>query len=181
LGNFISEFKKLSLFDRTIFIILGDHGFISDDFDQNTSIELASYHIPCLILAPELKQTINDRIVSQVDIIPTILDLLGGTFTHHSWGNSMINNIKEETDFAIMVPSGMNHIVGMVKNNTFLIYNFQDEAEWYDMGNFPYDYQLKKILNIENNHLEMEKTMLGLLKMASHTLNTYKCGLEFNK
>jgi len=181
LGNFISEFKKSSLYDRTIFVILGDHGFISDDFDQNTSIELASYHIPCLILAPGLKQTINQRIVSQVDIIPSILDLLGGIFTHHSWGNSMLSNIEEETDFAIMVPSGINHIAGMVQNNTFFIYNFQDEPEWYDMGNFPYHYQLMKIINIENNHLEMEKTMLGLFKIASHTLNTYKCGLEFNK
>ena len=29
--------------------------------------------------------------------------------------------------------------------------------------------------------IEMEKNMLGYLKMASHTLNTFKCGIEINQ
>ena len=176
LGNFISEFKKLPLYERTIFIILGDHGFISDDYNQNTSIELASYHIPCLVIAPGLAPGINSRIASQVDIIPTILDLLGGSFIHHSWGKSLLSppNIN---DFAIVVPSGMNHLAGIIKENTFLIYNFLGRTELYAIPNFPNQYQLKKIQKIAPEHLEMEKTMLGYLKMASHTLNTYKCGI----
>ena len=176
LGNFISEFKRLPLYERTIFVILGDHGFISDDYNQNTSIDLASYHIPCLVIAPGLDSDINNRIASQVDIIPTILDLLGGSFIHHSWGKSLLSppNIN---DFAIVVPSGMNHIAGMIKENTFLIYNFLGGTELYAIPNFPNQYQLKKIQEIAPEHLEMEKTMLGYLKMASHTLNTYKCGI----
>jgi phosphoglycerol transferase MdoB-like AlkP superfamily enzyme len=176
LGNFISEFKKLPLYERTIFVILGDHGFISDDYNQNTSIELASYHIPCLVIAPGLTPGINNRIASQVDIIPTILDLLGGSFIHHSWGKSLLSP-PSINDFAIVVPSGMNHIAGMIKENTFLIYNFLGGTELYAIPNFPNQYQLKKIQEIAPKHLEMEKTMLGYLKMASHTLNTYKCGI----
>ena len=176
LGNFISEFKRLPLYERTIFVILGDHGFISDDYNQNTSIELASYHIPCLVIAPGLTPGINNRIASQVDIIPTILDLLGGSFIHHSWGKSLLSP-PSINDFAIVVPSGMNHIAGMIKENTFLIYNFLGGTELYAIPNFPKQYQLKKIQKIAPEHLEMEKTMLGYLKMASHTLNTYKCGI----
>ena len=58
--------------------------------------------------------------------------------------------------------------------------NFLGETELYAIPNFPNQYQLKNIQEIAPIHLEMEKTMLGLLKIASHTLNTYKCGLEIN-
>ena len=179
LGNFISQLKKEKIFNRTIFVILGDHGFISDDYDQNTSIQLASYNIPCLILSPNIKPITNNRISSQIDIIPTILELLGGTFIHHSWGTSKLSNVNDVLDYAIMVPAGTNHLAAMVKENNLLIYNFLDESKWYDIKNFPYEKKLKKIEKIEKKHLNMEKTMLGLFKVSAHTLNTYKFGIEY--
>ena len=183
LGNFISEFKRLPLYERTIFVILGDHGFISDDYNQNTSIDLASYHIPCLVIAPGLDSDINNRIASQVDIIPTILDLLGGSFIHHSWGKSLLSP-PSINDFAIVAPSGMNHIAGMIQDDSFLIYNFYENfenRELFSFKNFPYQYKLKEIHQVEPKHLEMKKTMLGYLKTASYALNTYKCGININE
>ena len=180
LGKFISDIKKLSFYDRTIFVILGDHGFVSDEFDQNRSIELASYHIPCLIIAPNLESKINNRVASQTDIIPTDHDLLGGTFIHHSWGKNLFNS-KPGNDFTIMIPAGMNHIVGMIQDETLLIYNFLDGSDFFHIKDFSNNINLKEIITIKAYHKEMEKKMFGYLKMASHTLNTYKCGIIFNQ
>ena len=58
-----------------------------------------------------------------------------------------------------------------------IFFTFLKGTELYAIPNFPNQYQLKKIQEIAPEHLEMEKTMLGYLKMASHTLNTYKCGI----
>ena len=40
---------------------------------------------------------------------------------------------------------------------------------------------LENIIATQPYHIEMEKNMLGYLKMASHTLNTYKCGIKYNQ
>ena len=76
----VEKCESAGFFENTVFVILGDHGFILSDYNQNLSIELASYYIPCLIIAPGLDPAINSRTAIQTDIVPTILDLLGGSF-----------------------------------------------------------------------------------------------------
>jgi len=179
LGQFMTKMKSSSLYDRTLFVILGDHGFLSDEFDQNKSIELASYHIPCLIIAPNLEPDINNRISGQIDIIPTILPLLGGSIVHHSWGKNLLTK-PMESDYAIIIPSGINHKIGFIQSNTFLIYDFHAKSEYYTLNEFPENINLEPINEINLTHFNMERTMLGFLKLASHTLNNYKCGLNQN-
>jgi len=180
LGQFMRKMRSSPLYDRTIFVILGDHGFLSDKFDQNKSIELVSYHIPCLIVAPNLEPGINNRISGQIDIIPTILPLLGGSIVHHSWGKDLLTESKESDDYAIIIPSGVNHKIGFIQSNTFLIYDFHAKPEYYTLNKFPENINLEPIHEITLTHLKMEKTMLGFLKLASHTLNNYKCGINQN-
>ncbi|MBC8311534.1 MAG: LTA synthase family protein [Candidatus Marinimicrobia bacterium] len=179
LGQFMKKMQDSPIYDRTIFVILGDHGFLSDEFDQNKSIELASYHIPCLIIAPGLKPETNNRISGQIDIIPTILPLLGGSFEHHSWGKNLLSN-PTESDYAIIIPSGVNHKIGFIQDDIFLIYNFLSEPEFYTLNGFPKNINLTPLLEINNSHKDMETTMLGFLKLASYTLNNYKCGINTN-
>ena len=179
LGKFMQKMKSSPIYDRTIFVILGDHGFLSDEFDQNKSIELSSYHIPCLIIAPNLEPGINNRISGQIDIIPTILPLLGGEVVHHSWGKNLLTE-PNESDYAVIIPSGINHKIGFIQSNTFLIYDFHAKSEYYTLNEFPKNINLEPIKEINLIHLNMEKTMLGFLKLASHTLNNYKCGINHN-
>jgi phosphoglycerol transferase MdoB-like AlkP superfamily enzyme len=177
LGQFMKKMKSSPIYNRTIFVILGDHGFLSAKFDQNKSIELASYHIPCLIIAPNLEPGINNRLSGQIDIIPTILPLLGGAIVHHSWGKNLLTE-PMESDYAIIIPSGINHKIGFIQSNTFLIYDFHSKSEYYTLNKFPNNINLESINNINLTHLKMEKTMLSFLNLASHTLNNYKCGIN---
>jgi sulfatase-like protein len=83
LGSLIQGLRERGLYDRTLFVIFGDHGQAFGQHDGNYGHSLFLYeeniHVPYLIAAPGL---INDqervtRTSSLIDTAPTILDLVG--------------------------------------------------------------------------------------------------------
>ena len=75
IGHFLSEASKHSWYDNTIFIIIADHCAASAG---KVSIPIDKYHIPCLLYAPKLIKPARIKTVcSQIDIIPTILAIIG--------------------------------------------------------------------------------------------------------
>jgi len=178
LGEFMAKCKGEAFYNNTIFVILGDHGFISSDYDQNTSIEIASYHIPCLIIAPNMEPNTITRTASQTDIVPTILDMLGGSFVHNSWGKNLLAE-KMATDFAIVVPSGLNHLMGMVTDEIFYIHNFNGNHQLFSISDLSGKIQLNKLDYDVQLQSELEHTLMGFTKSAHYALNSYKCGINY--
>ena len=72
LGNFIKLAKTKDYYKDTIFVIIADHDSRVRGIDD---FPLTNYSIPALILSPDIKPRVDDRIVSQIDILPTILSL----------------------------------------------------------------------------------------------------------
>ena len=66
--------KKQDWFDNTIFIITADHGL--NIFKDHIN-DPKNGHIPFLIYNSKVGSFTIDKIVSQIDILPTILDLIG--------------------------------------------------------------------------------------------------------
>ena len=180
LGKFMKECEKSGLYDNTIFVILGDHGFNSKLHNQNISLNIGSYYIPCLIITPERKKAINNRIASQIDIIPSLLDLLGDTFVHNSWGKNLFNKNNSE-DFAIFAPSGLNHIMGMITEKYYYIHNLDNNNlnELYSISKGPEKMHLQKINNFQSITNNLDKILLGYTKASYNALISYKCGLEY--
>ena len=106
LHHFISEVKNAELYDNTIFIILADHGqYLYNDYD----IEPRNFRIPLLILNSGMEPHINHTLGSQIDIIPTVLDLLGENGKISSFGRSLLKeNIENDGS------PNATHIVGKV-------------------------------------------------------------------
>ena len=75
IAEFLQKIEQLDWYDNTIFIITADHGLT---VHRDISNHPLNGHIP-LIIFSELLDTnmIINKIVSQVDIFPTILDLIG--------------------------------------------------------------------------------------------------------
>lgn len=75
LGKFMAEAAKKPWFDNTVFVIIADHCASSAG---KTKLPPNNYHIPALIYSPKLltPQTI-DYVTAQIDIMPTVLSLLG--------------------------------------------------------------------------------------------------------
>ena len=89
LGQFLAEASKQPWFDNTIFLITADHCASSAG---RTEIPLHKYHIPALIFAPGFvaPQQI-EGIVSQIDLMPTLLSLLDMNYDSHFYGRSIFD------------------------------------------------------------------------------------------
>ena len=79
--RFLDDFARLGLMDKTIFVLTSDHGtefFEHRRIDHGFSLYQELVHVPLIIQLPGRKKgvTIDDR-VSSIDLMPTMLDLLG--------------------------------------------------------------------------------------------------------
>lgn len=80
--NFLERLRRLGLYENTLIIIIGDHGEAFGEHSLMTHGQGFVYqdqvHVPLLIKYPgqhEARQ--SDALVSQVDLMPTILDMAG--------------------------------------------------------------------------------------------------------
>ena len=80
--NVIDQYRELGLYDSTLFVIVGDHGeaFGEHGREQHDNVPWQEgLHIPLMIHDPSGSieaHRISDP-VSQIDIVPTIYDILG--------------------------------------------------------------------------------------------------------
>jgi phosphoglycerol transferase MdoB-like AlkP superfamily enzyme len=86
IGKFIKDAKNKPWFKDTLFVIVADHcGAVAG----KSKLPVDNYHIPLIFYAPELlKPTTHSAIVSQIDIAPTLIDVLGMKGQHHFFGKS---------------------------------------------------------------------------------------------
>ncbi len=98
--------KEWDIFDNTIIIITSDHG--EELFEHgflghaSTSLNAKLYdeiiRIPLIILWPKkLKHTVINNYVQQIDIMPTIIDLLGLPVPDGLQGNSLLPFMQDKS------------------------------------------------------------------------------------
>ena len=89
LGQFLAEASKQPWFDNTIFLITADHCASSAG---RTEIPLHNSHSPALIFAPGFVAPHEvGGIVSQIDLMPTLLSLLNMDYDSHFYGRSIFD------------------------------------------------------------------------------------------
>lgn len=82
-GRFVDALRTHGLLDRTLLVLVGDHGEGLGEHGERTHgllIYGATMRVPLIFHCPGLiphGQVIDDRVVSVIDIKPTLLDLLG--------------------------------------------------------------------------------------------------------
>ncbi len=98
IGKLIDELERLDIADNTIIIIWGDHGWHLGDhlvWGKHTIFE-RSLKSPLIINLPGLsKGNEINRIISTVDIYPTIIELCGTDNPHITDGNSFVPLLKD--------------------------------------------------------------------------------------
>jgi phosphoglycerol transferase MdoB-like AlkP superfamily enzyme len=84
LADFLKRASTKPWFDDTIFVITADHCAASAG---KTSLPVDKYHIPLFIYSPKhIAPGRVDRLMSQIDIPPTVLGLLNFSYTSHFYG-----------------------------------------------------------------------------------------------
>lgn len=74
LGRFIDAARKKPWFKDTLFVVVADHCASSKG---RTSLPPENYHIPAILYAPaHIAPHTDTRLASQIDLVPSVLDLL---------------------------------------------------------------------------------------------------------
>ena len=112
--QFIEGLLKDPEFKNTIFLITADH--TSNNFSKHVSYQ-DLFHIPMIIYAPshdDIKIEHNKTIRSQLDIMPTIMDLIGSKQAFSALGSSLFKPSKHP------VFNNIGYLVGTINNKGYL-------------------------------------------------------------
>ena len=90
IGQFIEASRSKPWFKDTLFVIVADH---CASVAGKTKLPLANYRIPLIFYAPDMLAPGNyPKMISQIDIPPTLLGLMGAKGAEHFFGNSLFGN-----------------------------------------------------------------------------------------
>lgn len=100
-GKVVDELKRLGLYENTVIVLWGDHGWHLGDqnmWGKHTIFESA-LKSPLIIKAPQQTHAENiETIVETIDIYPTLLALTGLPSPYELDGQSLLNTL-EKADF----------------------------------------------------------------------------------
>lgn len=75
IGRFIDQARRHPWFDDTVFVIIADH---CAAVSGKTELPVAKYHIPLIVYGPKIVKPAHfSRMISQLDVPPTLFDILG--------------------------------------------------------------------------------------------------------
>lgn len=108
-GEFINYLKKTGLYNNSMIVVYGDHYGISNNHPKAiaqllgkksvNSYDLAMFQkVPFMIYGPGLKGGINHAYCGEIDVMPTLLDLLGIKDSQYLMlGQDMLNPKHSQT------------------------------------------------------------------------------------
>lgn len=138
LGNFIKNARKEPWFNNTVFVIVADHCASSAG---KTELPLENYHIPALIYAPEfIESKHEDRLVSQIDIMPTLFGLLNFSYNSHFYGKDIYSENYRPRAFVATYQN-----LGYWEDNTLTILSPVRKIEQFQVnpkGRYIFDLEL---------------------------------------
>lgn len=93
LGHYFKIAKNKEYFNNTLFVIMGDHGHV----DRRKSFsgfrgsdELYQFHVPLAFYSPGfIKPEIDNTIVNEMDVFPTIAGLVGIEYNNYTLGRDL--------------------------------------------------------------------------------------------
>ena len=89
IGRFLARMKTKPWFDNTIVILVADH--CANSAGKN-EVDISKYHIPCWIInAKGIPNQDISTMCSQIDIYPTLLNLLGWTYDSNFFGQDVLS------------------------------------------------------------------------------------------
>lgn len=144
LKQFIKTAEKMPWFDNTIFVFVADHtnqvGYPEYEKSMNR------FAVPILFYSPNPKYQLQGEITEpaqQMDIYPTLADLMGYNKKIRSWGRSLVTDKKED----------------------YMIINSDSINEQFMIGNYIYLFTGKEVTGIYTiEDKGLEKNLLNKIK-----------------
>ena len=116
LGYFLREAARQPWFDDTVFVVVADHGA---RVYGKAEIPLKSYEIPLMIYSPKhIAPRRVDTLMTQIDIAPTVLGLLGMPYEAPFFGEDVLDHPNERR----VALFSHNHDIAILQDNRLMVY-----------------------------------------------------------
>ncbi|MEK7774924.1 MAG: sulfatase-like hydrolase/transferase [Candidatus Zixiibacteriota bacterium] len=115
LGQFMNGMSRRPAHDSTIYLFVSDHCRYEG---SRSAMNPVNWHIPLLIYSPALFSNIPMRIntaVGQIDILPSLMEILGGDYEHESWGRNIFDPASQSSAIAFL---NINNVIGGLSGDT---------------------------------------------------------------
>ena len=100
LGNYLEKARRSNYWDSTVFLVVSDH---NSRVYGDALLPVKRFHIPGVILGGSIEPLVVDTIASQIDILPTVLSLIGLDTVHPAVGRDLtLAENREKTGRAVM-------------------------------------------------------------------------------
>ncbi|MEE4116837.1 MAG: sulfatase [Marinilabiliaceae bacterium] len=169
-GNIIDELKALDLYDNTVIVVWGDHGWQLGDhlvWGKHTLFEDA-LRSTLIIRSPGQKPVVSGSVVSTIDIYPTILELCNIDNNVVTDGESLLphiqNTVSAENRYAF---SYFRNGISLRTDRYRLTEYFRGESveyELYDLLNDPDEKD-----NVAGNNQYLLDSLLLILSRKGDT------------
>lgn len=161
LRNFFRSASKEKWFDNTLFIITADHTGPSNDSYYNNSTGI--FQIPILLYKHNSSfKGIKDKIVQQIDILPTTLNYLNYPKDYFAFGNDMLDTLNE--GYAV---NFINDVYQLFQGEYLLQFDGHTAIGFY---NYKTDLHLQRNLIGTQQEIEtqMEKKLKAIIQNYYH-------------
>lgn len=130
LRRFFEQASREPWYANTIFVLTSDHTNMSDHAEYQT--DLGGFASPIVIFDPSgqlVQPGVEDKIAQQIDILPTVLTLLGYPHPYVAFGIDVLNTPAEHT-WAV---NYLNGIYQLVQDGYVLQYDGVRETGFYSL------------------------------------------------
>lgn len=133
INDFIKRASEKPWFKNTVFVIMADHNALAAG---KVNLPISNYKIPCLVYGPELiKPGKNARLMSQIDVMPSLLGMLGVSYESKNMGYD-INKLPVGEERAFI---STYQQLGYVKDNKLVVLEPGKKASVYAINDYATD------------------------------------------
>jgi len=173
IGKFLENAKSKPWFKDTVFVIVADH---CASVAGKSKLPVAKYHIPLFVYAPDMLPAGRySRVASQIDIVPTLLDVLGAKGAESFYGQSLFKAEANKVPERAFVSNYQS--LGYYKNDTLIVLSPKQKVEAYQIDPLTFDATPAKVsADLENEAIAYYQTASrayksGELKFSAKPLN----------
>ena len=159
IGKFFETASKQPWFEHTIFVLTSDHTNMSDhDYYQT---DLGGFCSPIIIYEPSRPEgQMIDKIAQQIDILPTVLGMLGYQKPYFGFGIDVLNTPKEDT-WAV---NYLNGVYQYVKHGYVLQFDGQKTKGFYSLQDSLMQHNLLHQSSTVSRQQQMEQELKAIIQ-----------------
>jgi phosphoglycerol transferase MdoB-like AlkP superfamily enzyme len=125
INDFLKRAQQKPWFNNTLFVIVADH---CASAAGKVELPVTGYQIPCMIYAPQLvTASTNNRLMSQVDLLPTVLGLMNMNYTSKFFGYDILK-LEPGRERAFI---STYQKLGYIKNGNLIILSPRKQAQMF--------------------------------------------------